>query len=86
VRTSKDNVVVNSRKKAGFYLEILQHMRTNCPITDRRTYDMINEKRKIVHTKVAQFFSVYDDITLMASSGVGDGDYTQRALTEYQAE
>ncbi|GJX96988.1 hypothetical protein Tco_0352786, partial [Tanacetum coccineum] len=35
----------------GFYLDILDHMYTNCPITKRRTYDMINGKWKNMRTK-----------------------------------
>nr|GEZ59492.1 hypothetical protein [Tanacetum cinerariifolium] len=46
VRISEVNVEGNGRKKDGFYLDNLDHMYTDCPITRRRTYDMINEKWK----------------------------------------
>nr|GFA59095.1 hypothetical protein [Tanacetum cinerariifolium] len=55
VRISKDNVKGNERKNDGFYLEILDHMHTNCPNIRRRTCDMINGIWKTVRTKVAQF-------------------------------
>ncbi|GJZ45965.1 hypothetical protein Tco_0593561 [Tanacetum coccineum] len=35
VRISKDNVEGNGRKNDGFYLKILDHTHTNCPITRR---------------------------------------------------
>ncbi|GJR04621.1 hypothetical protein Tco_0527605 [Tanacetum coccineum] len=44
VRTSEDSVVGNVRNERGFWVEVLKHMQATCPVTKRRTYDMVNEK------------------------------------------
>ncbi|GKA48810.1 hypothetical protein Tco_0741768 [Tanacetum coccineum] len=53
------------------------------PTPDIR-YD--NGKWKMMHPKVVEFYGVYHNITRMAISGPGDGDYTQKALVEFQVE
>ena len=44
IRVSKYIIAGNTRKEVGFWIEILEHMQKNCPISRRRTYDMINGK------------------------------------------
>ncbi|GKF59709.1 RNA-directed DNA polymerase, eukaryota, partial [Tanacetum coccineum] len=61
-------------------------MHETCPITKRRTYDMVNGKWKTVRPKVASFCGVYANTILTYTSGAGDADYLQRALTDYHVE
>nr|GEX10897.1 hypothetical protein [Tanacetum cinerariifolium] len=85
-RTSEDSVKGNMRKDRGFWIDILKHMHETCPITHRRTYDMVNEKWKTVRPKVCIFCGVYANAIQTYTSGASDSDYLQRALTDYQAE
>ncbi|GJU91224.1 carbonyl reductase [NADPH] 1-like protein [Tanacetum coccineum] len=48
VRTSEDNVKGNMRKERGFWINILKYMHDTCPITQRRTNDMVNGKLKTI--------------------------------------
>ncbi|GJX39141.1 glutathione S-transferase T3-like protein [Tanacetum coccineum] len=86
VRTSEDSVKGNMRKERGFWIDILKYMHDTCPITQRRTYDMVNEKWKTVRSKVYTFCGVYANAVQMYTSGASDTDYLQRALIGYQAE
>ncbi|GJY60534.1 hypothetical protein Tco_0461191 [Tanacetum coccineum] len=86
VRTSEDSVVVNARKERGYWVEILKYMKETCPITKRRTYDMVNGKWKIMLLKVAGFYGVYANTILTYISGAGDANYLQMALTDYHVE
>ncbi|GKA74342.1 RNA-directed DNA polymerase, eukaryota [Tanacetum coccineum] len=86
VRISEDSVKGNARKKRGFWIEILKYMHETCPITQRQTYDMVNEKWKTVLPKVATFCGVYGNTILMYTIGAGDANYLQRAMTNYHAE
>ncbi|GKB53773.1 RNA-directed DNA polymerase, eukaryota [Tanacetum coccineum] len=86
VRTSEDSVKGNMRKERGFWIDILKYMHDTCPITQRRTYDMVNGKWKKVRLKVCTFCGVYANAVQMYTSGASDTDYLQRALIGYQAE
>ncbi|GKB28309.1 hypothetical protein Tco_0867710 [Tanacetum coccineum] len=44
VRISEDSVKGNIRKDMGFWIEILKYMHETCPLTQHRTYDMVNGK------------------------------------------
>nr|GEX29959.1 hypothetical protein [Tanacetum cinerariifolium] len=55
VRTSEYSVKGNMRKEMGFWIDILKYMHDTCPITQRRTYDMVNGKWKTVRPKVLLF-------------------------------
>ncbi|GJU26762.1 hypothetical protein Tco_1165383, partial [Tanacetum coccineum] len=83
VRISEDSVKGNARKKRGFWVDILKYMHETCPVTKRRTYDMVNGKWKTVRSKVASFCDVYDNTILTYTSRAGDADYLQRAMTDY---
>nr|GFB63352.1 hypothetical protein [Tanacetum cinerariifolium] len=85
VRTSEDSVKGNMRKDRGFWIDILKYMYDTCPITQRRAYDMVNEKWKTVRPKVCTFCGVYANAVQMYTSGAIDIDYLQRALIDYQA-
>ncbi|GJS89590.1 glutathione S-transferase T3-like protein [Tanacetum coccineum] len=86
VRTSKDSVKGNMRKERRFWIDILKYMHDTCPITQRRTYDMVNGKWKTVRPKICTFCGVYANAVQMYTSGASDTDYLQRALIYYQAE
>ncbi|GJW14090.1 RNA-directed DNA polymerase, eukaryota [Tanacetum coccineum] len=86
VHTSEDSVKGNARKERGFWVDILKYMQETCLIIKRQTYDMVNEKWKTVRLKVASFCGVYANTILTYTSGVGDVDYLQRALTDYHVE
>nr|GEW27509.1 hypothetical protein [Tanacetum cinerariifolium] len=86
VRTSKDSVKGNMRKEGGFWIDILKYMHDTCPITQRRTYDMVNRKWKTVRPKVCTFCGVYANAVQMYTSGASDTNYLRRALIDYQAE
>ncbi|GJU69016.1 reverse transcriptase domain-containing protein [Tanacetum coccineum] len=86
LRTSEYSVVGNARKEMGFWVEVLKHMHATCPITKRRTYDMVNVKWKTVRPKVASFCGVYANTIRTYTSGAGGANYLQRALTDYQVQ
>ncbi|GKC83460.1 RNA-directed DNA polymerase, eukaryota, reverse transcriptase zinc-binding domain protein, partial [Tanacetum coccineum] len=86
VRVSEDSVVGNVRKKKGFWVEVMKYMHGNCPIAKRQTYDMVNGKWKTVRPKVAIFCGVYANTIRTYTSGAGDANYIQRALTNYQVK
>ncbi|GKC11165.1 RNA-directed DNA polymerase, eukaryota [Tanacetum coccineum] len=86
VRTSEDSIKGNMRKERGFWIDILKYMHETCPITQRRTYDMVNGKWRTVRSKVCTFCGVYANAIQTYTSGASDSDYLQRALTDYQAE
>ncbi|GJW34674.1 RNA-directed DNA polymerase, eukaryota [Tanacetum coccineum] len=73
-------------RRGGFWVDILKYMHETCLITKRQTYDMVNEKWKIVRPKVASFCGVYANTILTYTSGAGDADYLQRAVTDYHVE
>ncbi|GKD99676.1 hypothetical protein Tco_1387660 [Tanacetum coccineum] len=76
----------NARKERGFWVDILKYMHETCPITKRQTYNMVNRKWKTVRPKVASFCGVYANTILTYTSGAGDADYLQRAMTDYGVE
>nr|GEX74556.1 Ty3/gypsy retrotransposon protein [Tanacetum cinerariifolium] len=84
--TTIDSVKGNMRKERGFWIDILKYMHETCPITHRRTYDMVNGKWKTVRLKVCTFGGVYANIIQTHTSGDSDSDYLLRALTDYQAD
>ncbi|GKB66935.1 RNA-directed DNA polymerase, eukaryota [Tanacetum coccineum] len=86
VRISKDSVKGNMRKEKGFWIEILKYMQETYPITQRRTYDMVNGKWKTVRSKVCTFCGVYAYTIRTYTSGASNANYLQRALIDYQAE
>nr|GEV78362.1 hypothetical protein [Tanacetum cinerariifolium] len=86
VRISEDNIAGNTRKTKRFWVDIMNHMHANYPIAKCRTYDMLNGKWKTIRLKVASFLCVYDNFLRMACSGASDGDFLQKAQTEYQVE
>nr|GEX06757.1 hypothetical protein [Tanacetum cinerariifolium] len=56
---SEDSIKGNMRKDKGFWIEILKCMQEICPITQCRTYDMVNGKWKTMRLKVCTFYGVY---------------------------
>nr|GEX81618.1 hypothetical protein [Tanacetum cinerariifolium] len=59
--------------------------RETCPITKRRTYDMV-KKWKTMCPKLTSFCSVYANNIVTYISGASNTDYLQRALTDYLVE
>ncbi|GJR32799.1 hypothetical protein Tco_1109031 [Tanacetum coccineum] len=54
---------------------------------DRRTPDMVNGKWKTVRPNMVRFCRVYNNVMRsLQESGVGDEDYYNRALLDYEAE
>ncbi|GKC11575.1 ribonuclease H-like domain-containing protein [Tanacetum coccineum] len=83
VRTSEDRVKGNMRNERGFWINILKYMHDTCPITQRRTNDMVNGKLKTVSPRVCTFCGVYANVVQMYTSGASDTDYLQRPLIDY---
>ncbi|GKC49768.1 hypothetical protein Tco_1072513 [Tanacetum coccineum] len=77
----------NTRKKDGFWCEVLAYIESKTEAYGHRKYDMMCEKWMMVRPTVIRFFGVYDNVMRMAQeSGAGDEDYVQRAMIHYQAE
>ncbi|GJW96030.1 clathrin heavy chain 2-like protein [Tanacetum coccineum] len=76
----------NTQKEAEFWIEILDRIHKNCPITRRRTYDMINENYKTMRLKLVAVCGMYHNVTRMAISEAEDENYTQKALLDFQAK
>nr|GEW08363.1 transposon Ty3-G Gag-Pol polyprotein [Tanacetum cinerariifolium] len=77
----------NPRKKDGFWVEVMEYIESNTNMEDRRTYDMVVGKWKMVRPAVVRFCVVYSKVMRMAQkSGVIDEDYVQKAMVQYQAE
>ncbi|GJW19093.1 hypothetical protein Tco_0026529 [Tanacetum coccineum] len=77
----------NTRKDAGFWCVVLAYMESKTKLYGRRTYDMVNEKWKMVRPAVVRFCEVYGNVMRrMRESGASDVDYYARALMDYEAE
>ncbi|GJU73321.1 hypothetical protein Tco_1264726 [Tanacetum coccineum] len=84
---SENSRLGNTRKDAGFWIEVLQYMESKTRMYGRRTYDMVNVKWKMVRPIVVRFCEVYNNVMRkLKESGAGDGDYFNRALLDYEAE
>ncbi|GKC40567.1 hypothetical protein Tco_1052951 [Tanacetum coccineum] len=87
VYVSENSRLGNTRKDAGFWTEVLQYMESKTRMYGRRTYDMVNEKWKMVRPIVVRFCEVYNNVMRkLKESGAGDGDYFNMALLNYEAE
>ncbi|GJU97031.1 hypothetical protein Tco_1326302 [Tanacetum coccineum] len=77
----------NTRKKDGFWVEVMEYIESKTKMEGRRTYDMVVGKWKMVRPAVVRFCGVYSNVMRMAQeSGAGDEDYIQKAMVHYQAE
>ncbi|GKE26896.1 glutathione S-transferase T3-like protein [Tanacetum coccineum] len=87
VDVSKNNMLGNSRKEAGFWCAVLAYMVSKTKQYGRRTYDMVNGKWKTVRPTGVRFCGVYGNVMRRGQeSGASDEDYFERALMDYQAE
>nr|GEW33105.1 hypothetical protein [Tanacetum cinerariifolium] len=79
--------VGNTRKHAGFWIEVLQYMQRKTKQYGRRTYDMMNEKWKTVRPAVVRFCGVYGNVMRrLQESGASNEYYYARAVVDYEAE
>nr|GEX67911.1 hypothetical protein [Tanacetum cinerariifolium] len=66
----------NERRKAGFWCEVLQYIKSKTKQHDHRTYGMVCGKWKTVHPSVIRFCEIYNNVICMArESGAGEADY-----------
>nr|GEU38861.1 putative ribonuclease H protein At1g65750 family [Tanacetum cinerariifolium] len=71
----------NTRKKDGFWVEVMEYIKSKTKMEGRRTYDMVVGKWKMVRPAVVRFCGVYSNVMRMAQeSGAGDEDYVQKAM------
>nr|GEX59520.1 hypothetical protein [Tanacetum cinerariifolium] len=87
IYVSENSSVGNTRKDAGFWCEVLKYMGSKTKQYGHRTYDMVNEKWKMVCPVVVQFYGVYGNVMhRLQESGASDEDYYAWALVDYEAE
>ncbi|GJY60598.1 hypothetical protein Tco_0461255 [Tanacetum coccineum] len=67
VPVSENSKYGNGRKKAGFWCEVLDYMKSRTKQYGRRTYDMVCGKWKTVRPVVIRFCGVYDSPKWLSS-------------------
>nr|GFC42457.1 hypothetical protein [Tanacetum cinerariifolium] len=77
----------NTKKKQGFWWEVLEYIESKTKKYGRRTYAGVLGKWKMRRQSVIQFSRIYSNVMRMAQeSGAGAEDYVQKAMIHYEVE
>ncbi|GJS39396.1 hypothetical protein Tco_0564439 [Tanacetum coccineum] len=76
----------NARKKDGFWVEVMEYVESKTKQEDRRTYDMVVGKWKVVRPAVVRFCGIYSNVMRMAQESGAATKIHSKGKDHYQVE